>query len=248
MRIHPLAAAVLLACAAAPAAAQPAVLRPGRAGISAEGLVARVETFEVYVADGDGSPLGTMTLRTRMGTSDGTESIIRTETTLIDGELAQVDSFWLDRRTLAPLGFHSSTEEHTMTLAFTPGAVRSVYDADWGADTADVPLPEPVFLAPATDLLLSALPLAAGYTARLAVYDQEAGIGTMAVEVEGADEFPAGGGRRVAAWRVRVTEAGSAGTYWMDRESHAMVQFQSEDGGVRIVRAPASRSRARTTR
>lgn len=248
MRLHPIATAVLLACACAPAAAaQDAVLRPGSAEISTEAIIERVEEFDVY-SEGTASPVGRMTLRTRLATVEGTRAIVRTETVWMGDEMVQVDSFALHGSTMAPLSMRSSTVETGVDLRFTPGTVRQVDDGDWGADTSDVRLPDPVFLGGSTDLVLSALPLAAGYTARLAVYDADDGLDTIGVEVREAEEVVLPDGRRAAAWRVAVTEGYQTSTYWMDRESRTLVQFESADGSLRIVRSRASRSRARPTR
>jgi hypothetical protein len=246
MRIHPLVVpALLLACA--PAAAAQTVLRPGSAEVSTQAIAARTDDFELYTSD-VAVPIGRMTLRTRLATVEGTPAIVRTETMWMDDEVVQVDSFTLNAGTLAPLAMHTSNDEVDTDLRFTPGSVRQVDGGEWGADTSHVALPEPVFLGGTVDVLLAALPLAAGYTASLAVYDASDGVDTIAVEVEAADEVALPDGRRVPAWRVMVTEAFLVSTYWMDRESHTLVQFESPDGSVRIVRSRGARSRARPTR
>ncbi|HEU4880840.1 MAG TPA: hypothetical protein VFT45_01305 [Longimicrobium sp.] len=250
MRIHQtVVAALLLACGCAPAAAaQTAVLRPGSVEVSTQAITDRVDEFEVQ-AGGDGwVPVGRMTLRTRLATVGGVEAVVRTERIWMDDELVQLDSFTLHRKTLAPLAMHSSSTETGVELAFTPGSVRQVDDGDWGADTSHVPLPEPVFAAGTTDLLLGSLPLAPGYHAELAVFDAEDGIDTIAIEVEAVEEVPLPEGGSVSAWRVGVTEGFLVSTYWMDRESHTLVQFESSDGSLRIVRSRGGRSRARPTR
>lgn len=251
MRVRPLAAALLLACACAPAAAaQNAVLRPGSSQVTGAAIPERVEEFDIHVGDEGGVRVGSMTLRTRLVTMDGTPAIARTETTWMDDELVQVDSFALHRQTLAPVSMHSSSVETGLhlELEFTSGGVRQVDEGDWGADTSHVPLPEPVFLAGTTDLLLGALPLAPGYSARLATYDEDAGPGVMEVRVEAEEALRLPDGGSVPAWRVRVDEDGEVSTYWMDRESHTLVQFQADGGALRIVRSRGSRSRARPTR
>jgi hypothetical protein len=245
MRIR-LTAAVLLACAA-PAAAQNAVLRPGSGQVTGSSLRERVDPFDLYEA-GDEQPVGTMTLRTRFATVGGVEAVTRKETTLVDGELVQSDSFALDRRTLAPLHARMENEVQTELLDFRPDEVRRVVDADWGADTSHIAVYAPVFYAGAMDLLLGALPLAEGFAAELAVFDAEAGSAIVRVAVEAAEELRVPGDRPARTWRVAVHPGTSAGTYWMDRESHALVQFESADGGVRIVRSRGVRSRARPTR
>lgn len=249
MRIHPLAAAALLACACAPAAAGQDVLRPGSATVSTQTIGDRTDEFEVYPGEAEGrGPIGRMTLRTRVEAGGGTPAVVRTETLWMDDEVVQVDSFTLHRLTLAPLAMRSSSPRTEVSLEFAPGTVRQVDGGDWGADTADVPLPQPVFLAGTTDLLLAALPLAPGYRAQLAVYDADEGIGTLGVNVERIEEVALPEGGRVSAWRVAVDENGWTSTYWMDRESRTLVQFESADGAFRVVRSRGSRSRARPTR
>lgn len=249
MRIQPLAAALLLACACAPAAvAQEAVVRPGSAAVWTEKVTDGVEEFDVVQADGGGAPIGRMTIRTRLVPMDGAAVIVRTEAIWMDDELVQVDSFTLDRRTLAPLAMRSSSTDTGVRLEFTRGSVRQVNEGDWGADTSDVPLPEPVFAAGTTDLLLGALPLRPGYTARLAVYDAADGIDTVAIEVQAVEEVALPDGGSISTWRVAVTEWFVVSTYWLDRESRTLVQFESADGALRIVRSRGSRSRARPTR
>lgn len=248
MRTHPLAAAVLLACASAPAAAQD-VLRPGSPAISTQAIEDRTEELDVYVGGAQGrGPIGRMTLRTRIVTAGGEAAVVRTEVLWIDDEVVQVDSFTLHRQTLAPLQMRSTFTETAVSLQFARGTVRQVDEGGWGADTADVTLPDPVFLSGTTDLLLAALPLAPGYQARLAVYDADEGVGTVAIDVEGIEEVALPGGGSASAWRVAVDENGAASTYWMDRESRTLVQFESADGAFRIVRSRGSRSRARPTR
>jgi hypothetical protein len=248
MRIHPIPAALLLACACAPAAAaQNEVVRPGSAAVRTEGVDNTVDEFDVVSGDGQGEPIGRMTIRTRLVPMGGAGLLVRTETIWMGDEVVQVDSFTLDRQTLAPFSMHSSSGESAVRLEFSPGSVRRVEDGDWGADTSDVPLPEPVFPAGITDLLLGALALRPGYVAELAVYDAQDGIDTITIEVEAMEDVPVPGGS-VSAWRVAVTEGVLVSTYWMDRESHRLVQFESADGSLRIVRSGGIRSRARPTR
>jgi hypothetical protein len=189
-----------------------------------------------------------MIIRTRLVPVDGTPAIVRTEAIWMDDELVQVDSITLDRRTLAPLALRSTSIETGVQLDFAPGTVRQVDDGDWGADTSDVALPEPVFLGGTTDLLLGSLPLAPGYTARLAVFDAQDGIDTASIAVQAMEDVALPEGGSVSAWRVAVTEGWLVSTYWMDRESRTLVQFESAGGAFRIVRSRGSRSRARPTR
>ena len=53
---------------------------------------------------------------------------------------------------------------------------------------------------------------------------------------------------RVAAWEVAVREGGPEVTYWMDRESHTLVQFEGEGGVIRYTRQTPSPQPRRETR
>jgi hypothetical protein len=248
MRALPLLAALLLA--SAPAAAQQ-VLRPGSAGVAAASLRERTETFDLLARDAGGwMPLGEMTLRTVRATVDGRDAMVRTEETWIDDERVQADSFVLDRRTLAPVSVRQQGVEASRRLHFGDGGrLRTIHDdGDWGADTADVELPEAAFLSGLTDLVLGALPLAEGYTANFAVYDPEIGFDTVRVTEVVREELRLDSDARVPVWRVRVLHDASGGTYWLDRESHALVQYENEARTVRIVRAATGDARSRPAR
>lgn len=246
MRIRPLLIA-LVACAA-PAAAQDAVLRPGSAQVDGSRIPERTERFDLYQQDAGMDPIGDLYLTTRVETVDGRQVLSRDEVTLVEGDVVQSDSFSLDRATLAPRFVRESGPAQTLSLHFAATAVHEVVEGDWGADTTRTELDAPAFAAGSTDLLLAALPLAAGYTARAAVYDWPGGVETVGLRVEAAEELRIPGGGGAATWRVAVEGGPGAGTYWMDRESHALVQYLSADGGIRIVRSRGPRSRAREAR
>lgn len=238
--------AAVLACA--PAAAQDAVLHPGSAPVAGERIGAWVETFDYLISeDGEYVRIGEMTMRTTIASVEGREAVVRTETTTFRDEVAQVDSFALDRRTLAPIVVRADGVAASRWLRFGGAGVRVVEDGEGGADIVDE-LPGLVFYAGSTDLLLAALPLADGYAARLAVYDPEVGMDTIHVRVEAEERLPLSGGASAAVWRVLVSGDASGGWYWMDRESRTLVQYQTGSGTVRLVRAAAGRGSARPTR
>lgn len=248
MRIFPTLAALLLACAPA-VAAQPDLLRPGSAEVAGDSVAERTATFDISTFEDEGwTVVGQITLRTQRAAVEGRSAVVRTETTMFDGEVAQVDSFVLDRRTLAPVVIRSDGVESSRSVQFGEGRVRTIDDGDWGADTADADLPEPVFAAGLTDLMLAALPLAEGYAARLAVYDPDSGEGVVWATVEGAEELALPGGSRAAVWRVRVADDATGGTYWLDRESRTLVRYENGGGTLRIQRAGPGPARSRPVR
>jgi hypothetical protein len=239
MRIHPFAAVLLAACAPAAAAqTEAAVLRPGSGEVAAGSIRERMDPMDLYLGPGARELAGRMTLRTSFATIGGVEAIVRTENTWVEDALVQTDSFVVDRRTLAPLYHYSAGPDEVTELEFSPGQVRALVDE--GIEGPVTEIAEPVFLSAAMDLVLGALPLAEGYSTRVAVYDSEEGLTTAVVEVRGAEEVRVSRGVRVPAWRVRVSRGGATGTYWIDRESHALVQYVAPGGGVRLVRSAQS--------
>lgn len=247
MRTPSLLAALLLA--SAPAAAQQ-VLRPGSAEIAADSLRERTETFDILAREAGGwMAVGEMTLRTVRAAVDGRDAVVRMEKTWIDDELVQADSFVLDRRTLAPIAARQEGVEVTRWLHFgRGGCLRTIHDSGWGGDTADVELAESIFLSGTTDLMLGALPLAEGYTVDFAVYDPVIGIDTVRVAGVEREELRLESDARVPVWRVRVLHDATGGTYWMDRESHALVQYENGARTLRIVRAAPGAGRSRPAR
>jgi hypothetical protein len=238
--------AAVLACV--PAAAQDAVLHPGSAAVAGERIGARIDTFDYMVPeDGEFVRVGELTMQTSIACVEGREAVVRTETTSFDEEVAQVDSFALDRRTLAAIVVRSDGVEGSWWLRFGGAGVRMVEGDELGADTSDVELSGPVFYVGSTDLLLAALPLADGYAATLAVYDPDLGMDTIRVRVEAAERLLSGGAG-ATVWRVWVSGDASGGWYWMDQESRTLVQYQTGSGTVRLVRTVAGRGRARPTR
>jgi hypothetical protein len=115
---------------------------------------------------------------------------------------------------------------------------RRVVQADsFALDRATLaPLAEPggEFLASSMDLVLGALPLADGYAATLAVWDEDEGAATARVRVIAREEVRTDRGP-LRAWRVSVRRTGSAGTYWMREDTRALAQFVAADRSMRMT-------------
>jgi hypothetical protein len=181
---------LFLACAAPAVRAQAPVLRPG-SEIATDRIQARADTFDLFFEGRTrGVPDATMTLETRVATVGGAEAIVRRETLWVDDEAAQVDSFVLVRATLEPLSARAEGISGDRSLDFAGGRVRGWTGDEDGRDTVDAALPEPVFLSSSMDLVLGALPLRAGYTARLAIYVDGEGVTTARVQVAAPERCP----------------------------------------------------------
>lgn len=254
MRIHRFAVLLLAACACAPAAAArtqtaaDSLLRPGSAEVDGRVIPEGIESLGMYVEPGSRRMDASITLRTRVATVGGTPAIVRTETFWQGDEVVQVDSFVLHRETLAPLFRWSAGPHGVVEVDFAAGTATRVRLTEGGPDTTEVPLPRPVFLAGTSDMLLGALPLREGYSARLAVYNVDEGVTSISVDVVGEATVALPGGGSVAAWEVSVREPGPPVTYWVDRQSHTLVQFESEGGVIRFTREPTGPQRRRDTR
>jgi hypothetical protein len=219
-----------------PALPSPRGLRAGHPDVKAEPVAEREERFDISVHDGVGwTDAGRMVARTAVATVDGRDALVWTLRARFRDEPEQVDSVVLDRRTRAPVLARLSAGESSQRLDFAERRVRRVRDSRWGTDTADVELPEPVFLAGVVEPLLAALPLADGYEADAAVYSAVDGPQTRHLTAA-AEELRLPSGTRVAVWRVQVWRDEVHDTYWMDRESRTLVQYESA-GTLRLTRA-----------
>lgn len=227
-------AALLLA---APAAAQPA-LGPGSASLHAEELRPAVDTLDLLASRAGGEFVaGMLVLRTeRVGAT-----LLRVERMVVNGAAVSVDSFTVDGRTLAPIAVTTTHAEEKVEFRFAEGRVTSTADGS----SVDRRIAEPVFYGNSVDLVLGALPLREGYEARLRFFD--APDAPTRLRVEAADEVAAGDGGLCPAWRVEVEGGDHGGTYWISRDTHALVRYDS-DQGFRILRRSGCASPPSATR
>lgn len=243
MRVSSLEAAILLACLAAPALhAQGTPLGPG--SVSPAAVVARTDRFDLFW-EGAAQPEGEYVLETRLAEVGGRPAVVRRETMSMLGEVVYADSFALDRATLAPLLLRSEGMNGGTDLCFSARRVRGWVEEEGGRRKVDVRLAAPAFLAGSMDLVLGALPLAAGYQAELALYEPGEGRQTGRVSVAGPEEVRTDGGP-LRAWRVEVRGSASSGTYWLREGSHVLVQFVAADRSMRMVRRGAATERSDT--
>ena len=152
---------LLSACLfAVPVAAQAeadSLLRPGSGEVDGRVIPEGVEMLVMYADPENRRMDASITLRTRVAEVEGTGAIVRTETFWQGDEVVRVDSFVVHRRTLAPLLWRSAGPRGSVSVDFTPAGAAAVRLSEWGSDTTETPLAEPVFLAGTTDMLLGAL-------------------------------------------------------------------------------------------
>ena len=185
-------------------------VRPGDSSLDASQIQPRADTLLVSIVDGETvQPVGAVELATGR-TDDG--RIWRSERMGIFGEeVAVVDSFAIDARTLAPVYRGAGTQLR-----------RDVGDA---------------FHANSIDLILSALPLAEGYAAELALESDALDASSKAhVRVLGQTSVRTLRGARCTAWEVEVNTGDTLGRYWIDALDGTLVQFAAPTEGMRLTR------------
>jgi hypothetical protein len=223
-------AIALAALAGAPAAAQRPEVGPGSAEIRTDSLRDHADTLDLMIARGDEAVLmGTAVLRT---TLTDAATLLRVERVTVQGVVMGVDSFTLDRRTLAPVAVHTEERNLKRTLRFEGGRVRGSGD---GAP-ADTVLAAPAFYGNSMDLVLAALPLRAGYETGVRFFDYgKEGAATARVRVAGTEDVATRDGGRCTAWRVEVEGGSHTGTYWIGAGSRSLVRYDG-GSGLRILR------------
>jgi hypothetical protein len=216
---------------ALPSAAQAPEVGPGSAEIRTDSLRDHVDTLEVMLSRGEEAvSMGTLVLRT---TRTDSATLLRVERVTVSGGMVMgVDSFTVDRRTLAPIAVHTVERDRTRELRFVEGRVR----ASGGGAPVETRLAAPAFYGNSTDLVLAALPLRAGYEARVRFFDHgDEGAATARLRVTGSEDVVTRDGGRCAAWRVEVEGGSHTGTYWIAAGDRSLVRYDGESG-LRILR------------
>ena len=226
-RIWTLAALILLAHARPAAAQSSTPVGPGSPEIRTAELRAGVDTMELLLLEGGTEfAAGMLVLRTDLASA----TLTRVERmTGRGGDVLSVDSFTVDRATLAAIAGRVTSGEGARELRFEAGRVRS---SGRGAPL-DTAVASPVFYGNSVDLVLGALPLREGYEARVHFFEEG---GPVRVRVTGAEEVATADGGRCPAWRVEVRGGSHGGTYWIGRGSPSLVRFDTATGGFRVLR------------
>ncbi|HEX2205851.1 MAG TPA: hypothetical protein VHG91_21230 [Longimicrobium sp.] len=231
-------AAVLLALAAAPLAAQTALVPVGSPDVRTAHLADRVDSLAVVVDRVQPYPVGSLVLQTVLVQDAGRDAVLRVET-LSDtaGTVAGVDSFTVLRASLAPLAYASRVGQKARSIRFEGVRVRGEEVTRGVRKAVDVALPSLLFDGGTMDILLGALPLREGYAARLPVYHVDrAAAASASVQVLGAERVRTMDGGSCLAWRIAVAGGPSPGTYWIEERTRALVRHEGTGSPVRLVR------------
>jgi hypothetical protein len=242
-----LVALLALVPAAAPAQ-QPAmpppahhVVAPGAAEVRPRPVREGTDTLQMVMAMGGVEvPVARLVMETAVDRSaPGGPVVRRAETTLSRVVPATIDTFALVAATLAPVSQRTYDAPRAVALDFDSAGVHGTITEGERSGRVDVRLPTAVWYDNAMDLLLGALPLAAGYTATLPVYDDTTGrVLWRDIRVTGREQVPGPSGA-VAAWRVETTKGDKGSTYWMDPATGQMLVWSmklNNGADLRIVR------------
>lgn len=147
----------------------------------------------------------------------------------------RVDSAIVARGSLTPHYHSGHMGKHSMQLYFEGAAVTGQYTPeDSTARPIDQALAGAVYDSNVWDLVISALPLSEGYTARLPLYWYEQGGRVWAeIAVTGSETVPAGGAS-VDAWVVNADFNGRKQTLWIAKAPRRLVKSHTEGSGFSV--------------
>jgi hypothetical protein len=231
----------------ASAVAQPAVeIQPGSRELDASRITPRTDTMALLQrVEGQEVQLAILVLRTARIDAAGGAVLSRAERMLaMNGDEVLSDSFTVAAATLAPLAYAYRNEGGSGTLRVDGLTVRG--SAGRGAAEAiDLRLTAPSFFRNEIDLLLAALPMAAGRAfAWRVLHEEEARADRVEARVAGTDRVQTMSGGSCDAWRVELRSTSGTSNYWIERGTGELIQYK--DGGMtlRILRHRACPSPA----
>ncbi len=152
------------------------------------------------------------------------------------------DSTFMDSRTLAPVAFRSRNPGDTTIVSFHGAHYTAKQkNVKSGEKSAEGSLPQSAFDGTALDIVIGALPLADGYSAKLPMFmpnrpDSISNIAWETVRVIGSTETQ---GR--AAWKVEINSPHGIQTALVDKENGAMLDRRltvPNMGELHMVREP----------
>lgn len=243
-RFAPVVAALVTLGAGTALAQEPAVVVAGDSVVEGRRLARVLEEFDiVFVRDGveQGGPRVVDELA--MAELDGKPVLVRVQYVRRGDAVLITDSSFMDPTTLAPIRHLSHAAHRVIALDFEGRAVTGTVTrpneepeaVDWNADV-------PLFDSSTIDLVLRALPLAAGRAWRVPSYIHESG-GTVwtTLRVVGTERIDLASGP-VDTWKAEVDWGNDrVTTYWVDRTTRDLVWMESAANGGTIRYVPVGR-------
>ena len=153
--------------------------------------------------------------------------VIRTQTVSSPMVGQSVDTVVFKQANFAPVRHRGKSLQRTLSIDYTGNKVTgSMAPASGGtAQPIDVTTDSPLFDSGVVDLILSGLPLAEGYAAKIPAYMLEAGGKTaMMVKVTGSENVTMPGASPVDAWVVEAELGGQKLTHWIDKSTREILK------------------------
>jgi hypothetical protein len=225
-----------------------AIVLPGSARLSPEHIRIGLDTFAVVAErEGQAQVVAILMLRTDSMLVEGRRLLLRTEVMEGGGGMViHTDTFSLGLTDLIPVRQRSWDGQTRQSLDFSRSDVHGKRTRAGLDSIVTFATPEPAFYANSIDLVLAALPLTKGFSARLPLADAS-GVKTAQVVVEDREEVSAADGTTCEAWRIRIRGSGNQGTYWLGVADGRILIFDGGEGMLKIVRvrgclAPGARA------
>jgi hypothetical protein len=229
----PMLAALALLLPRVLAGQQSVVIAPGADALAPQRIAMGKDTFQLTaLQEGRTFRIGHLILDTESAVVSGVAAIRRTEEMVgINGSVLNTDTFAVARAGLTPLRQRSAVGHVRRWMDFDKDSVR-------GADGDSViayAMDPPSFYGNSIDLVLAALPLAAGYTAKLPLASED-GISMAIVTVRGRESIGTDDGGQCEAWTVEVRGGEHSGLYFIGIAERRMIGFDGGAGMLKIVR------------
>jgi hypothetical protein len=230
MTIRPFLLLAALACAPA-LHAQEFTLEP-------RVLVAAVDTmYTVVTAEGRSDTIA-ISVQTLQRTTLGSEEVWEVAYRFAAGRGRMADTTYFDTLTLLPREQRRAGLERRIDVRFDQGRVllrRGASVNGAAADSMEIAR-APEFTGSQMDLVFRALPLRAGYGARIPFFFAETGeTNSFTVRVEGVGIVEVRGAP-AEAWRVAAGMDGfPPDVYWIDRRTRALLRID-HPGGLSTIR------------
>lgn len=190
-----------------------------------------IRTLSV-LRDGQEQRIGSITETVSLDGSGASATIIRAQE-IVMGPRTIIDTAVSNAMTLAPVRHTSKQPTASMLLRFDGRHITGTHTVgDSAPEAVDQMVSVPTFDSNNMELVMGALPLTNGYTARLPFYIYEAhGIAWLDLLVTGDTSIEG-----VAAWTMDVTFYGAKGTWWFAKDSGRMLKSETTTASGRTMR------------
>lgn len=227
-----LAAAILAASPAAATAQQAGAagfpeIQAGDPVVEGRRIAAGTTTLRMVASqNGQETEIGTVTEEVSRLELAGRAVIQRVQTVRSPMVGTLADTVIVAAETLAPVRHRSQNPQRVMALDFSGKKVTgSVTPLGGEPQPVSAEYDIAIFDSNPLDLVIRALPLKAGYGARIPVYIHELG-GKVVVQIRVAGEEPvdAGAGTMVEAWKVEIEQGTQKSTAWIAKASRELLR------------------------